>query len=265
MRTREVERGSPELDRLAKAPGEVTHRHPGSGPSNRKLGPRRVEVGETIFAAASSRMVDAATCVVFDASSSRSVGSETVVRSRYLIPTACVAFGENTGKETLMRKLTLAVGVAMLAFGGSAAQEKYSELFQKDFDGLQGNWEVTEFVVGGEDRLIKTGEEKQKNSHKNLVNFLRAQTNLPNDERIFSFNLDPTKTPKHIDLLGQVELGKSQRILVRGIYELKDDSLKVCIPILPMGETKTSGVRPTEFKSPKGSNIGLIIMKRSKS
>jgi uncharacterized protein (TIGR03067 family) len=163
-----------------------------------------------------------------------------------------------------MRKLMLAVGVAMLAFGGTVAQEDYSKLFQKDFDSLQGNWEVTEFVVGGEDRLIRTSEEKQKNAHKNLVNFLRAQTNLPNDERIFSFNLQPTKMPKHIDLLGQVELGKSQQILLPGIYELKGDTLKLCVPIIPMGETKGSGIRPTEFKSPKESNVGLIIMKRSK-
>ena len=164
-----------------------------------------------------------------------------------------------------MRKLTLAVGVAMLAFGGTAAQEDYSKLFQKDFNSLQGLWEVTEFVVGGEDRLIRTGVEKQKNSHKNVVSFFRAQTNLPNDERIFSFNLEPTKMPKHIDLLGQVELGKSQQMHLLGIYELKGDTLKMCIPIIPMGETKSSGARPTEFKSPKGSNLGLIIMKRSKS
>ena len=128
-----------------------------------------------------------------------------------------------------MKQLALAVGVAMFTFGGTGAQEKYSELFQKDFDGLQGGWEVTEFVVGGEDRLVRTGEEKKKNSHKNRVDFLRAQVNLPNDERVFSFNLDPTKASKHIDLLGQIELGKGEQISLQGIYELKDDTLKVCV------------------------------------
>jgi uncharacterized protein (TIGR03067 family) len=155
-----------------------------------------------------------------------------------------------------MRNLVLAVGVTMIAFGGTVAQEDYAKLFQKDVDNLQGDWEVTEFVVGGEDMLTKKGEKR-----KIVVNVLRNGMNLPDDERVYSFNLNPTRMPKHLDLLGQVEPGKSQQMLVLAIYELKKDTLKLCVP---MGEPNKRTTRPEEFNSPKGSNVGLIIMKRSR-
>ncbi len=156
-----------------------------------------------------------------------------------------------------MRTLIIAVGLSLFACGGAPAEDKYSHLFQKDFDQLQGDWDVTGFVVGGEDRLAKKGEKK-----KYVVNFFNNLVNLPDDQRTYSLNLNPTEKPKHLDLLGQLTPGKQQMMMVHGIYELNGDTLRICVPV---GDPTKLTNRPTEFASPKGSNWALITLKRAKS
>ena len=68
----------------------------------------------------------------------------------------------------------------------------------------------------------------------------------------------PTKGPKEIDITKQPKKGGSPPRILRGIYEIKGDTLKVCyFPI-------DNGKRPTEFVSKEGLNIGLIVLTRAK-
>jgi uncharacterized protein (TIGR03067 family) len=68
-----------------------------------------------------------------------------------------------------------------------------------------------------------------------------------------SFKVDPTVTPKTIDITFSdgPEAGKS----VLGIYELEGDTYKVCIGM----DGKS---RPTEFASKAGSGVALEVLKR---
>jgi uncharacterized protein (TIGR03067 family) len=68
--------------------------------------------------------------------------------------------------------------------------------------------------------------------------------------------LDPTKTPKQIDAVRTKGPNAGQKML--GIYELTDDTFKVCFA--PPGKTE----RPTEFKSAAGSGQRLMVLKREK-
>jgi uncharacterized protein (TIGR03067 family) len=68
------------------------------------------------------------------------------------------------------------------------------------------------------------------------------------------FKLDPAKKPKTIDMTA--EKAKQEQVL--GIYELKDDDLKLCF-------AKGGGERPTEFISKAGTNQTVIVLKRVKA
>jgi uncharacterized protein (TIGR03067 family) len=67
--------------------------------------------------------------------------------------------------------------------------------------------------------------------------------------------IDPTAKPRALDILGTEGPNKGKTILA--IYELKDDTLRVCYDL-------TGKVRPTEFKTKKGELLFLATYKRSK-
>ena len=69
-------------------------------------------------------------------------------------------------------------------------------------------------------------------------------------------SLDPTKTPKAIDI--EVASGEHKGVVYLGIYELDGDTLRICfaMPDRP--------VRPTEFSAGKGSVRALSEFKREK-
>jgi uncharacterized protein (TIGR03067 family) len=70
-----------------------------------------------------------------------------------------------------------------------------------------------------------------------------------------SFKLDPSTMPKCIDL--KVSEGTQLNLAMEGIYDLKDDQLRICINVLGQD-------RPTEFKSPDGASIVVLTLKRKK-
>ena len=78
----------------------------------------------------------------------------------------------------------------------------------------------------------------------------------------FEYALDPTKTPKEIDLIYTAMNGK--RLTIRGIYELAEsdqmgDRLRVCLGSPPVQKKDkseyTESVRPTAFEPKSGSLI----------
>ena len=68
--------------------------------------------------------------------------------------------------------------------------------------------------------------------------------------------IDPAAKPKTMDILGSDGPNKGKTILA--IYELKDDTLRVCYDL-------SGKARPTEFKTKKGEQLFLATYKRSKS
>ncbi len=72
-----------------------------------------------------------------------------------------------------------------------------------------------------------------------------------------TYSVDPTVTPKTIDISLTAGEGDGPKVTILGIYELDGDTYKICsgLPGKP---------RPTEFAAPKGSLRGLQIMTRVK-
>jgi uncharacterized protein (TIGR03067 family) len=71
-----------------------------------------------------------------------------------------------------------------------------------------------------------------------------------------TLTLDPSTTPRLIDL--KIVEGEFKGIMLEGIYEIKDDRLKICYH---NDEAKN---RPTEFATKKGTKFDLFVLKREK-
>lgn len=69
------------------------------------------------------------------------------------------------------------------------------------------------------------------------------------------FQMDPTRTPKQIDVTATNSKGKTLTTLA--IYELEGDTYKVC-------SSFRSNERPSEFLSKPGSETVFEVLKRSK-
>jgi uncharacterized protein (TIGR03067 family) len=113
-----------------------------------------------------------------------------------------------------------------------------------DQDKLQGKWTVESFEYNG------TPVERMKDATREIKDGKYTLTPKVGDVIEGTVKIDPDKKPKTIDL------DVNGRIL-KGIYELDGDALKMCYIL-------TDGERPTEFASKPESGVILIMHKRAK-
>jgi uncharacterized protein (TIGR03067 family) len=145
-------------------------------------------------------------------------------------------------------RILLAVGA--LAFATFAARAD-DEAAKKELKALQGTWKVVAAEKDGDplDRIVG-GTITIKDNNFTIVTVDKVE--LKGD-----LTLDPTKKPKHINFAHQDGVLKDKKW--EGIYELKDDALKLCY-----AEADSEKERPTEFKTLKKSRLLLLEMKREK-
>ena len=114
---------------------------------------------------------------------------------------------------------------------------------------LQGNWRFVSMEVQGQHRA-------DMEFSKSKVVFQGDQWTVSEDHRIAAqsfFRMDPTKTPKTIDI---VDIDKGR--LIRGIYKLEGDTFTVC----DRGAEKDG--RPAEFATRPDSGLVLVVLARAK-
>lgn len=155
-----------------------------------------------------------------------------------------------------MRQLPLATAIAALLLGLVCAQagDAKKEAAKKDQKKLQGTWEAAEVVLNG----APVPDDARKGI---TFTFSADKMTLTGPggigKREYTFTLDPTQMPKAIDTVPQDGPFKGKS--APAIYELKGDTLKLCIPNRPTSE------RPKTLESTKGSSLGLFVLKRAKS
>ena len=138
----------------------------------------------------------------------------------------------------------------------NASGDRQEDDFKKELKAMAGTWRP----VSAENNGFKVPEDGLKDTRRAL-DADGKWTMLRGDETVLEWKvktLDPTKTPKAIDI--EVASGSYKGVVYLGIYELlSGDTLRICfaMPDRP--------VRPTEFSAGKGSVRALSEFKREKN
>jgi uncharacterized protein (TIGR03067 family) len=140
--------------------------------------------------------------------------------------------------------------VVFAALSVLVAAEGQGDAVKSEMEKLQGKWVRIYVDVDG-----KKSEDGKKEANKAVTLTIKGDK-YDGD----SFKIDPTKTPKHIDVSSVDAKGKATNL--PGIYELKGDVLKLCFPFPFGGRIDKLGKRPTEFGSKKGGDEVLEVYRR---
>ena len=171
--------------------------------------------------------------------------------ARFLLAQDYIAQGDQAHASTLLNELRTNYADAIDHHGGLLLDAMKVDVKQ-DQAGLQGTWEVTEFIMNGN----SVSEDDRKDLRFVFEGDVMKLTGPGGiGKREYKYQLDPLSTPKSIDTIPQD--GPFQGKSGPAIYELQGDVLKLCIP------NKETSVRPKEFHSPQGSNLGLFVLKRA--
>jgi uncharacterized protein (TIGR03067 family) len=147
-----------------------------------------------------------------------------------------------------MKRALVIIGV--LTAGLAFAADAKDDATKKDEQKFNGTWKAVSIEYDGKE-VPKDAVDKVTLTVKGEdYTFTRADGAIKGTHK-----LDASKTPKTIDAVRSEGDGKDKPLL--GIYELTDDTYKVCF-------APPDGERPTEFVSKPGSKQRLIVMKREK-
>jgi uncharacterized protein (TIGR03067 family) len=146
---------------------------------------------------------------------------------------------------------TIGFVLACLSFLSAAEDDKQAAI-KRDRKKYEGSWRVVSLEINGN----SAAEEDAKKL--TVINKADGTWILQsNGEKITegTSEIDPTQKPKTIDFMATE--GDQKGKIVLGIYELSDDTRKLCYA--PPGKD-----RPSEFSAPAGSGHTLVVFKREK-
>jgi uncharacterized protein (TIGR03067 family) len=129
---------------------------------------------------------------------------------------------------------------------GDADKDKKDKAIQDDRKALEGKWKVVAVEIAGKPYPPKMGP---GNLEFKGDRFLAFQPGI-------SYRIDPTKKPKHIDLIGM--LGKKE-LITRGIYSLEKGELTLAIP-LAQPTQEGEAPRPADF-GPGDKEWPIVVFK----
>jgi uncharacterized protein (TIGR03067 family) len=128
---------------------------------------------------------------------------------------------------------------------------------QKQGEMFQGTWGAVSYVQDGQGEGDKIAPQESPVRWVFKADKVTFLADVEGASAKGSFNLDPTKKPKAIDMIFPAAPGAKKGQTMLGIYELDGDTLKICYD--PDG-TK----RPGEFKAGAGSKLIMAVFKRFK-
>jgi uncharacterized protein (TIGR03067 family) len=147
--------------------------------------------------------------------------------------------------------VTLLCTLGLITSGGTGMWTDDKPDVEKELKKFQGAWTIESSEYGGQklpaDQLkefivIYEGDKHTVKAGDKVV-------------QVGTQKIDPSKSPKAIDVT--MTEGPSKGAVMLGVYEIDGDTLKACFDM----EGKK---RPTEFKSPPGSQTFLNVHKRVK-
>jgi uncharacterized protein (TIGR03067 family) len=144
--------------------------------------------------------------------------------------------------------LALVATVVALATGRS--QDKKDETAAADLKALVGKWKVEKAELGGQDARLLLQELKFE-----ITAGGKYVAELAGQKDEGTFTVDPSKSPKTMDITGTTGPNKGKTI--PAIYQLEGDTLTIAYEL-------DGGQRPTKFESPANSKVFLAVYKREK-
>src|SRR5262245_16284978 len=149
----------------------------------------------------------------------------------------------------------LAVAVAMTVVAMTAADEVSDKAaIERELKKLEGIWNTTALTYNGKD-FLANGKSGFNFVFKGNEAAIEGNDAVKKEYAKIRVKLDVTAKPKIMDIT--VAAGIQKDAVIEGIYELKDDELKICAKVF-------GNERPTEFSSPDGASIVLLVLKREK-
>ena len=142
-------------------------------------------------------------------------------------------------------------GLACVAIGLLVGQPKKDEVKDPALE-LQGGWKMVLLFVSGEEVPAD-----QAQSGELVVVDNEYRPKLGATVEASTFKIDATKKPKAIDFTYTSGFSKGKTI--KGIYKIDGDDLTICRGLSPEND------RPDEFAAPTGSELLLVVWKRSKT
>ena len=121
-----------------------------------------------------------------------------------------------------------------------------------DKDSLQGVWLAQSMESDG-NSAPKEAVERMRFTFKEDTLLVKGNFNDDREEQC-TYKIDAKQSPKHLDFTPP-----KQDKPILGIYEIKDDQLKLCLR-----HGGSSGGRPSEFSAKRDSGMVLMVFKRNK-
>jgi uncharacterized protein (TIGR03067 family) len=135
----------------------------------------------------------------------------------------------------------------------NAKDKELSAEGKKELAKLQGKWKATKVVLNGNE----VGPQMDGNDV--IIEFKKQKFLLNGNEAFDVAMLEPTTTPKLLDLKALSDMGDiAKDATYEGIYKLDGDTLEIA---LYLGAT---GNRPSKFESEKDSKIVVVTFKKEK-
>lgn len=141
-----------------------------------------------------------------------------------------------------MKRMLAGLVVSVLTVSLIHAEEK----------GLQGPWVGVRFE-SDEKHEVKNASDLRLHIDESRLVLIRRVQNVANDQ--YRYTIDPTATPQRI------ELTDNEGKVRRGLYEIKDGRLTLCIRF---DETAKEPEWPTSLDGGKGSKRTLLVFERLK-
>jgi uncharacterized protein (TIGR03067 family) len=139
----------------------------------------------------------------------------------------------------------LTIGLLVVISGGQGGEKKEKK------SKLDGTWKPVS--------VMKNGKEEEDKENHSLILKGDTFTIMKGDKAEVkgTFTTDKKAKPREIDMtVTEAAKDDAKGKVLKGIYELKDDTLKWCFSM--------DAERPTEFAAPEGKKVMFITLKRDK-
>lgn len=151
--------------------------------------------------------------------------------------------------------LVLAIGFLLAECAGSrVAGDDQEDNFKKELKAMAGTWRPIRAEVDGKkapENWLKESVLTRDDAGKIVA---RRGDKIVMEGMVIK--IDATKKPKIID--AKITDGENKGKTIMGIYELEDETLRVCVALPGNDE------RPTDFSAKAGSRRALTVYKRDK-